>query len=155
MYKPLLLIFSIISCLDVFSQNFTGQWKGSFADKSSVSANGASDQCDYVLELEVDGKSVSGSSYTYFTEGGKKFYTICKVEGFIDPKKKYIEITETVRTKTNIPLEINNCLQVHKLTYFKQGTTETIEGKWVPAPNQTGNCGFGTTFLTRRSLVNT
>ena len=46
-------------------------------------------------------------------------------------------------------------MQVHKLTYVKQGTTETIEGKWVPAPNQTGNCGFGTTFLTRRSLVNT
>ena len=76
------------------------------------------------------------------------------MEGTIDLKRKYIEVRETERTKTNIPTNIRNCLQVHKLTYFKQGNTETLEGNWLPAPNQEGGCGFGTTALTRRSLSN-
>ena len=69
-------------------------------------------------------------------------------------KRKWVEIKEIERTKTNIPVHIRNCFQVHKLTYFKQGDVETIEGKWVPAPNQKGNCGFGNTMLTRRTLIN-
>jgi hypothetical protein len=68
-------------------------------------------------------------------------------------KRKWVEIKEIERTKTNIPVHIRNCFQVHKLTYFKQGDVETIEGKWVPAPNQKGNCGFGNTILTRRTLI--
>ncbi len=153
MNKVLLAFVGIFSFCGAFSQNFTGQWKGEFIDKSNSISSSGSDKCEYVLELEVNGNTAIGSSYTYFTEDEKKYYTICKVEGTIDLKKKYIEIKETARTKTNIPNNINNCLQVHKLTYFKKGTTETIEGDWIPAPNQRGDCGFGITSLTRRSLV--
>jgi hypothetical protein len=39
------------------------------------------------------------------------------------------------------------------LTYFKKGNEETMEGDWVPAPNQTGDCGYGNTSLSRRLLV--
>ena len=67
---------------------------------------------------------------------------------------KYLEIKEVERTKTNNPAHILNCLQIHKLTYFKQGDVETIEGKWVPTQNQSKGCGFGNTILTRRTLVN-
>ncbi len=153
MNKILLTFFGICCFFGTFSQNFTGQWKGEFIDKSNSFSSSGSEKCDYVLELEVNGNTAMGSSYTYFTEDGKKFYTICKVEGSIDFKKKFIEIKETVRTKTNIPNNINNCLQVHKLTYFKKGNIETIEGNWIPAPNQRGDCGFGLTSLTRRSLI--
>ena len=45
-------------------------------------------------------------------------------------------------------------MQIHKLTYFKQGDVETIEGNWVPSQNQSKGCGFGNTMLTRRTLVN-
>ncbi len=135
-------------------QKFKGQWKGEFIDKSTSNGFNTGDKCDYVIELEVKGNKVTGASYTYFTENGIRFYTICKLEGFVDLKKKYLEIKEIERTKTNIPSNIRNCFQVHKLTYFKKGDTETIEGNWVPAPNQEGTCGYGSTVLTRRSLLN-
>lgn len=154
MSKYFTILFFTLILQNSFSQNIKGQWKGEFYDKSTSFGNYAGDKCDYVLELDINDKVIIGTSYTYFTENGKRFYTICKVEGFFDSKRKYAEITETERTKTNIPINVNNCLQIHKLTYFKQGDIETMEGTWVPAPNQKGNCGRGNTLLTRRSLVN-
>ena len=144
-------LFLLISCI-VSAQDFTGQWKGTFLDKSTSFVGWGGDRCDYVLELEVKGKDVKGYSYTYFTDGGKKYYTICSLKGFINKAEKYIEIKEIVRTKTNVPNNIRNCFQVHKLTYFKESDTETLEGSWVPAPNQEGDCGFGSTTLQRRVL---
>lgn len=135
-----------------FAQNFKGQWKGTFLDKSTSFVGWGGDRCDYVLELEVSGKDVKGYSYTYFTDGGKKYYTICSLKGFINKPGKYIEIRETVRTKTNVPNTIRNCFQVHKLTYNKQDDTEILEGSWVPAPGQVGDCGYGNTTLQRRIL---
>ena len=68
------------------------------------------------------------------------------------PRNGTKTLQRTERTKTNIPLDVNNCLQIHKLTYYKKGNIETLEGNWIPVPKQPGNCGFGTTKLTRRSL---
>lgn len=153
MKKNLLTIASFLffSCF-VSAQNFKGQWKGSFIDKSSSFSGWGGDKCDYVLELEVSGKTVSGYSYTYFSDGGKKYYTICALKGFINKAEKYLEVKEVVRTKTNVPDRIRNCFQIHKLTYFKQGETESLEGSWVPAPGQEGDCGYGNTNLERRVL---
>ena len=128
------------------------QWEGVFLDKSTSFVGFGGDKCDYVLELEVSGKTVSGYSYTYFTDAGKRYYTICSLKGFINKAQKYIEVREMVRTKTNVPDHIRNCFQVHKLTYFKEGDTESLEGNWVPAPDQEGNCGYGSTNLERRVL---
>ena len=110
------------------------------------------DRCEYVLELECRGKNVTGYSYTYFNDGGKRYYTICKLKGTLNKASKYIEVTEYERTKTNVPVNIRNCFQIHKLTYFKEGNEQTLEGTWVPAPDQQGDCGYGTTVLTRRIL---
>lgn len=148
-YLPFLLFFSGSAA---FGQDFNGQWKGSFIDKSTSYLNWGGDRCDYVLELQTTGNKVSGYSYTYFTDGGKKFYTICRLEGFIDRKKKYVEVRETQRTKTNVPVHIRNCFQVHKLTWTKSGADEALSGSWVPAPKQAGDCGYGFTNLVRRVL---
>jgi hypothetical protein len=147
-----LLFFSLILSLAAPAQDFTGQWNGEFTDKSTSFQGFGGDQCDYVLDIECKGDSVTGSSYTYFTDGGKKYYTICRLEGFIKRKQQYIEIREVERTKTNVPVTIRNCFQVHKLTYFKHGDSTTLQGKWIPAPNQNGDCGYGTTLLSRREL---
>ena len=153
MNKFLLSIPSLFFFLTVSAQNFTGQWKGEFFDQSSKYGNWGGDKCEYVLDLEIKGKTVTGFSYTYFTDGPKKYYTICKLEGTLDKQKKYIEIKEYERTKTNVPAEVGNCFQVHKLSYFKKSDgEESLEGNWIPAPNQKGNCGFGTSLLTRRNL---
>jgi hypothetical protein len=106
-----------------------------------------------VIDLEVKGTEVTGYSYTYFTDNGKKYYTICKLEGIVDRKRNYIEVTETARTKTNVPVDVTNSFQIHKLYLRKEGNNEILEGKWVPAPGQgTKGTGFGTTLLSKRLL---
>lgn len=153
MSRLLLLITSFFILQNTFSQNFTGQWKGEFYDKSSKYGSWGGNKCEYVLDLEISGKTVTGYSYTYFTDGPKRYYTICKLEGVVDLKKKYVEVKEFERTKTNVPVEVGNCFQIHKLTYFKKSDgEESLEGNWIPAPNQQGNCGYGISILTRRSL---
>lgn len=135
------------------AQNISGQWKGEFIDHSSKYGSWGGDKCEYVLELESKGTKVTGYSYTYFSNGNKRYYTICKLEGTFDKDKKYVEVKEYERTKTNVPVEIGNCFQVHKLTFYKKtGGDESLEGSWVPAPDQKGNCGYGATVLTRRNL---
>ncbi len=137
-----------------FAQNFNGQWKGTFVDKSTAALNWGGDKCDYVLDISVDGTDVSGYSYTYYSNEGRKFYTICRIEGFVDKKRKYIEIKEVSRTKTNVPFDVTNSFQIHKLSWSKQGADEVIEGPWVPVPNQKGaNNGYGTTVLVKRQLT--
>ena len=153
MNRFLFSLAGILFFVNAFSQDYTGQWKGEFYDKSSKYGNWGGDKCEYVLDLEIKGKTVTGFSYTYFADGPKRYYTICKLEGTLDKQKKYIEITEFERTKTNVPAEVGNCFQTHKLTYFKKSDgEESLEGNWIPAPNQKGNCGFGTSLLSRRNL---
>lgn len=152
MKKSIPLILFIFCAFQSSAQNFTGQWKGEFLDKSTSFAGWAGDRCEYVLEIDCKGTDVTGYSYTYFTFEGKRFYTICKLRGKLNNKSKSIEVTETERTKTNVPKEIRNCFQIHRLTYFQKGEDLSLEGSWVPAPNQEGDCGFGTTVLSRRLL---
>lgn len=149
----LCFIAFVLAIVTLQAQNLTGQWKGEFYDKSSKYGSWGGNKCEYVLDLEISGTAVSGYSYTYFTDGPKRYYTICKLRGILDKKKKYVEVTEFERTKTNVPVEVGNCFQVHKLTYFKKSDgEESLEGGWIPAPEQKGNCGYGTSLLTRRNL---
>lgn len=145
------ILFLFLSA-QLSAQNFTGQWKGEFVDNSSGYVGWGGNHCEYVLEIECNGNVVTGYSYTYFSEGGKRYYTICKLSGKLNKRSKYIEIRETERTKTNVPVNVRNCFQIHRLTYFQQGDEQQLQGTWVPAPNQTGDCGFGTTVLARRVL---
>jgi hypothetical protein len=154
MKKIVPLIFLLFTVSLLKAQNFTGQWKGEFIDKSTSFTGWGGDRCEYVLELECSGTKVSGYSYTYFSDGGKRYYTICKLSGTINKAGKSIEVKETERTKTNVPVTIRNCFQIHRLTYFQKGNDLSLEGSWVPVPNQEGDCGYGTTALSRRLLQN-
>lgn len=152
MKKYLLLLFVLLLNTKIKAQNFTGQWKGTFIDQSTSFNGWGGEKCDYVLELEVNGEKIIGFSYTYFNDGVKRYYTICRLEGFIKKVSKYVEVREVERTKTNVPADVRNCFQVHKLSYFKKGKEETLEGSWIPAPNQEGDCGKGITNLSKRIL---
>lgn len=154
MIKYLLLLISITGFTSLgTAQNIAGQWKGEFWDKSSQFASFGGDKCEYVLELELRGKAITGYSYTYFYYGEKKYYTICKLSGTYDKSKKYVEVKEYERTKTNVPDDLNNCFQIHRLSLFKKtGGDESLEGSWIPVPNQKGSCGYGVTQLIRRNL---
>jgi hypothetical protein len=139
--------------ISVKAQNFNGQWKGGFVDNSTSFIGFGGEKIDYVLELETHGSQVTGYSYTYFTDQGKRYYTICKLKGSINRATKEIVVTEFERTKFNTPPDFSNCFQTHKLRYGKENSdTETLQGTWTPAPNQSGNCGYGRTSLARREV---
>ncbi len=149
--KIFYIFFFLLVASSVSAQNFNGQWKGGF-NETSYGFSGLGDNgIDYVLELQTEGSKVSGYSYTYFNEGSKRYYTICKLTGTIDRANKEIVVTEIERTKFNTPPNFQNCFQTHKLHYVQDSAdVETLKGTWIPAPNQTGNCGYGTTLLSRR-----
>lgn len=145
-------ILLLISCV-AGAQNFNGQWKGSFNETSYGFSSLESGGIDYVLELQTSGLEVSGYSYTYFNEGSKRYYTICKLTGTINRSAKEIVVTEIERIKFNTPPGFQNCFQTHRLHYVQDSADiETLRGTWIPAPNQDGNCGYGTTFLSRKII---
>ena len=147
------LLFFYFFSFSLKAQNFNGQWKGGFVDNSTSFIGFGGEKIDYVLELESHGTEVTGYSYTYFSDQGKRYYTICKLRGTVNKSTKEIVVTEYERTKFNTPPEISNCFQTHRLKYVKESAdTESLQGSWVPAPNQTGNCGYGRTSLARTIL---
>lgn len=149
--RILYIFFFLLVVSSVRAQNFNGQWKGGFNETSYGFSGMGDNGIDYVLELQTQGSKVSGYSYTYFNEGSKRYYTICKLTGTIDRENKEIVVTEIERTKFNTPPNFQNCFQTHKLHYVQDSAdVEILKGTWIPAPNQTGNCGYGTTLLSRR-----
>ncbi|MBU6159194.1 MAG: hypothetical protein KGP35_09205 [Bacteroidetes bacterium] len=128
------------------AQNISGQWKGSFNEKNSTDAT------EYVLEVEVKGKNVEGTSVTYFTIRGKRYFTMCAITGSYDPATKTIVAKEISKVKANTPDWFNDCFQTHTLTYFKKGESEELSGNWKSARPEE-NCGKGTTLLSRKVLV--
>lgn len=149
MKRIILFILLYFSAVSAFSQKINGQWRGYFDSNGDI-VQGNFDNTEYVLEVEINGTTVSGFSYSYFQ--GRKYYVICKLEGTYFPKTKGIRVTETARIKGNTPPDFQDCLQVHYLTYQKEGKLEKLAGRWMPAPGQRGGCGEGTTTLTRRTL---
>jgi len=152
MKKIILITLFYFSAISVFSQKINGQWRGYFNSKGDIVTYGA-ENTEYVLEIEIDGSKVSGFSYSYFQ--GRKYYVICKLDGVYYPKSKSIKVTETERIKGNTPPDFQDCLQVHYLTYEKEGKLEKLAGRWVTAPDQRSGCGDGNTTLTRRTLDKT
>ncbi|MEP7250775.1 MAG: hypothetical protein ABI683_00295 [Ginsengibacter sp.] len=149
--KTFYFFFLLLFFTTADAQNFNGQWKGGFNETSYGFSGLGGGDIDYVLELDTKGSTVSGYSYTYFREGSKRYYTICKLKGTLDRDAKEIIVTEIERTKYNTPPNFQNCFQTHKLHYVQDSADiEMLKGTWMPAPNQTGNCGYGTTLLSRR-----
>ncbi len=130
-----------------YAQKLSGQWIGSFNSKEDP----AEAQTEYVLEFDINGSTLSGYSYTYFPIAGKRYFVICKLKGTYDAGSKSLVVTEVEKIKSNTPPDFQNCLQTHKLTYFKQGEKETLEGKWTPAEKDS-NCGTGYSLFERRMI---
>jgi hypothetical protein len=127
----------------------SGQWRGYFGSNGDIVATGT-DNTEYVLELDIDGTKVSGYSYSYFQD--RTYFVICSLSGTFDKAAKTLVVTETSRIKGITPPGWTDCLQMHTLTYKTEGTTEVLSGQWKMAPGQIGDCGFGNTTLTKRTL---
>lgn len=130
------------------SQSFKGQWIGGFSSKEDVSGG----KTDYIIEIETEGKHITGYSYTYFSISGKRYYVICKLEGSFEKGSKSLILNEVETYKTNTPADFKNCLQSHQLTYFKQKDRELLLGKWKPT-TKGSDCGKGETELERKLIA--
>jgi hypothetical protein len=151
MKKFILFIMAVLTGLTSFSQKVNGQWRGSFDSNGDIVLNGGNNT-EYVLELEIAGTTVTGYSYSYFY--GRKYYVICRLDGVYYKSSNSIKVTETERIRGNTPPDFSDCLQVHYLTYSKEGNLEKMTGTWKSAPGQRPGCGDGSTTLIRRTLSN-
>ncbi len=142
-----LLVLLLTSMVKVNAQVMKGQWIGSFTSAD----DGNEGKTDYIMEIESSGSSLSGHSYTYFSIAGKRYYVICRLEGKYDKGSKSLIISEMETIKTNTPPDFKNCLQTHKLTYFKQKDKEFLLGKWKPWVTGS-DCGKGETELERKLI---
>lgn len=143
--RGLFLLCSFFFVVSTSAQKFSGQWSGSFDEKGRPDL-----KTDYVLEIEAKDRSFEGSSITYFIIRGKRYFTICRIKGTIDPLSKTIVSTEVERIKANTPPDFKDCFQIHTLTYFKKDTVEQLVGIWKPAKPTAGCGGSGTTVLQRK-----
>ena len=132
-----------------FSQKIDGQWRGYFNSNGDIVLKGGN-STEYVLELEIEGNKISGISYSYFQN--RRYYVICSLSGTYLKSSNNLKVVETARIKGNTPPDFGDCLQIHYLTYKKEDNIETLIGQWEPAPKQRGDCGRGSTTLTRRTL---
>jgi hypothetical protein len=151
MHKAVSTVFLIFICSALcLAQKIDGQWRGSFDSRGDIVLSGTNNT-EFVLELEIDGTTVTGYSYSYFQD--RKYYVICSIKGTYYKSSKSIKVIETARVKGNTPPDFIDCLQIHYLTYEKQGNNEVLAGRWEEVPDQPGGgCGVGKTTLTRRTL---
>ena len=133
----------------MFGQKINGQWRGYFDSKGDI-IQASGDNTEYVLEIEINGTEITGYSYSYFQN--RRYFVICSLAGTYYKSTKSMKVTETARIKGSTPPDWSDCLQTHILTYEKDGGTEELKGRWIPAEGQLGNCGKGITTLTRRTL---
>lgn len=144
----LLLGTLFLSCGTLNAQALKGQWTGSFKTSGDVWGG----KTEFIMELDMNGTTVEGYSYTYFMISGKRHYVICKLQGTYDKPSRSISVTEVSKVKSNTPSDFKDMFQTHRLTYLKQGDIETLEGSWTSAtpgdPAQSGE-----TRLERRLLA--
>lgn len=145
-FAAILNLFLLYS-QDTTAQKLSGQWIGGFTSIEDPNPT----QIEYVLEIDVNGNSISGYSYTYFPISGKRYFVICKLKGNYEAGSKSLTINEIEKIKSNTPPDFHNCLQTHQLTYFKQGNREILEGKWNSA-EKGSNCGSGSSSFERKIL---
>lgn len=156
MKKIILLVFTFFLLAYIHAQKINGQWRGYFNSYGDISLFSDANGTEYVLELEINGSNVTGSSYTYFQ--GRRYYVICSLNGTYDKQTKKIVVNEVERIKGSTPPDWSDCLQTHVLYYEKQEGKELLAGSWKTSPYQgkeNGGCGTGNTTLSRRVLQNT
>lgn len=154
MKKTLALLVFVLLANASFSQNINGQWRGFFNDNNNnIDLSGGN--TEYVLELDIKGETVSGTSYTYFEN--RRFFVICNLNGTYNKKTKRIVVNETERVKGSTPPDWSDCLQTHILYYEKEQGKEVLKGEWKTSPfnPKKGGCGWGGTTLSRRIMNNT
>jgi hypothetical protein len=150
MNRILLLITVLFISSAGITQSLNGQWKGAFDSNGDIVASG-DNTTEYMLELNIDGKKITGYSYSYFNN--KQFFVICSLLGTYNKTNKTLDVYETKRIKGATPPDWSDCLQEHLLAYRREGNTEVLTGTWKAVKGGSGDCGTGFTTLTRNTLT--
>lgn len=145
-------IFFSIRFLPLVAQDITGQWKGVFTNENR--ADRAVQTFNYSVELKQQGKNFIGTSYSFYNEGNKKYYSICNVVAKRKSGTNIVEIWETKRTKTNNNNSYSG-LQYHKLLFNTTKNKESLTGTWDYVYEDNAQQGKGKTKLDRNTNQNT
>jgi len=149
MKRILLLVTVLFISSAGITQSLNGQWKGAFDSNGDIVVSG-DNTTQYVLELNIDGKKITGYSYSYFNN--KQFFVICSLVGTFNKANKTMDVMETKRIKGATPPDWSDCLQEHLLSYKRQGGAEVLTGTWRAVKGGSSDCGTGFTTLTRNTL---
>ncbi len=146
------IIITLLWCGSVSAQDFTGQWKGIFTQETTKSK--LAHTYEYVLELKQKDNTITGTSYSYYVEKGKKYYSICAVVARKKKGTNKLEIWETKRTKTNNNSNYSG-LQHHQLQYSLSENKETLSGTWNHVYEKNVEPATGKTKLERNKQQET
>jgi hypothetical protein len=148
--KRILLLLTVLFISSAgITQSLNGQWKGAFDSNGNIVVSG-DNTTEYMLELNIDGKKVTGYSYSYFNN--KQFFVICALAGTYNKSNQTLDVAETKRIKGATPPDWSDCLQEHLLSYRKEANTEVLTGTWRAIKGGSSDCGTGFTTLTRKTL---
>ncbi len=145
-------IFLSLHFYPLIAQDITGQWKGFFTNEAS--GNSAAQTFNYTVDLKQQGKHFIGTSYSFYNEGTKKYYSICTVVAKRKAGTNIVEIWETKRTKTNNNSSYSG-LQYHKLLLNTTNNKESLTGTWDYVYDDNTLQGNGKTKLDRNTKQNT
>lgn len=149
-----LSVFVVLFCHfpPIFAQDITGQWKGFFTTEAS--GDRAAQTFNYNIDLKQQGKNFIGTSYSFYNEGTKKYYSICSVVAKKRAGTNIVEIWETKRTKTNNNTSYSG-LQYHKLLLNTSNNNESLNGTWDYVYEDDVQQKKGKTKLDRITIKNT
>jgi len=141
MFRRLLILLCLLIPVWGFSQNLSGIWKGFF----STGFGNDKQYYKYEAQIVLDGQAVSGVAYSYLN---KTFYGKSQLGGAYNATAKKLEANETKLVSFSNSNSSNVCLMHSKLSYFKRGTKDILEGTFSSVNSVTGaDCSSGYVYL--------
>ena len=137
------VVLVFLCCASVVqAQNLSGFWKGTL-----TMTGGCFPINNIELQIQVAGGAASGDSYHYLDIDN---YVKKKFTGSYFASEKKIVLQEGLVTTFKIRPECKVCIKEYQLYYSRNGSLETLSGRWTGVIQGTGvSCEAGDIVLTR------
>lgn len=140
------LFFFLIWSGTLFSQDLTGEWKGTFRDDRSFAFTGESTTIKFYFS-KINDTTYQAFSVTFIKNKKAKDSAICILKGgFWEKNILYLEETRAIKP---FPGENGDStyLQLMKLNFYKQKKQLLLTGEWG---TKLDGCGYGSISLIKK-----
>lgn len=143
------ILLPVLYTSQVFSQDITGIWRGSFnasdADSRLNDIFGIQDRYKFEVQVDQQGKQFKGVTYSYKTT---VFYGKATARGTVNPKTQKVLLEEIKILEMKMGSSEFPCIMTCFLQYAKNGKDETLEGKYSSYRiSDSSFCGRGSVVL--------